>query len=122
MKKKASLAEFLKAIVANWSSRISGGLSVPLTIVGLYVSDRPLKYMFLALALLTFLFAIYIIWQEERDQLIKTQEELMRELDRRPSPELFIEELLTKTQYEQPGFTIANRGGATAVSALAYLR
>ena len=50
-KPTASALEFLVAFVRKWGALVSGGFSVPFTIIGLFITDRPYQqYIWLAMA------------------------------------------------------------------------
>ena len=88
---KPTLSEFLRRLVGDTTSLISGGLSVPLTVMSLYSDNKYAKVAFGALALTGFLVASYRLWSGERRNTLAVQERLIEEIDKRGRPEVTVE-------------------------------
>jgi len=93
---RPSLKEFLRVLVSEWPSRVSGGLSVPFTLLALYFGNQYAKALFAVLAVLALLVAVYSVWANERRQLLvelqkTTASELQkREIDLRTAREQLV--------------------------------
>jgi len=68
--------DFIYALVKNWTSLVSGGLSVPFTILSIYSRSPNAKLIFALLAISGVFIASYKLWAEEREERIKNQDEL----------------------------------------------
>ena len=88
---KPTLAEFLKRLVSDTTSLVSGGLSVPLTVMSLYSDNKYAKVSFGVLAVTGFLVASYRLWSGERRNTLAVQERLIEEIDKRGRPEVTVE-------------------------------
>ncbi len=88
---KPTLAEFLKRLVGDTTSLISGGLSVPLTVMSLFSDNKYAKVSFGALAVTGFLVASYRLWAGERQNTLAVQERLIEEINKRGRPEITVE-------------------------------
>jgi hypothetical protein len=73
---KPTLQTFLSALVKNWASAVSGGLSVPFTILAIYLTNPNTKAIFAVLATCGVLTASYQLWALERGERVKIQEKL----------------------------------------------
>src|SRR5438270_13253980 len=60
------LRQFLQAILEDWGSRMSGPLTVPLTVLAFYVSNNAYKFLYTLLALLCGFYTVFSIWLKER--------------------------------------------------------
>jgi hypothetical protein len=65
---KPTAREFLHVLVADWASLVSGGLSVPFTVLALFLGNQYAKVLFATLAALGVLTAAYRIWANERSR------------------------------------------------------
>lgn len=72
---KPTITEFIYALLKNWASLVSGGLSVPFTIASIYSSGQN-RTIFLLLAVTGVFIATYSLWAQERVERVRTQEEL----------------------------------------------
>jgi hypothetical protein len=88
---KPTLAEFLKRLVGDTTSLVSGGLSVPLTVMSLFSDNKYAKVSFGVLAVTGFLIASYRLWSGERRNTLAVQERLIEEIDKRGRPEVTVE-------------------------------
>lgn len=88
---KPTLAEFLRRLVGDTTSLISGGLSVPLTVMSLFSNNKYAKVSFGLLAVTGFLIASYRLWSGERRNTLAVQERLIEEIDKRGRPEVTVE-------------------------------
>jgi len=88
---KPTLAEFLKRLVGDTTSLISGGLSVPLTVMSLFSDNKYAKVSFGALAVTGFLVASYRLWTGERRNTLALQDRLSEEINKRGRPEITLE-------------------------------
>jgi hypothetical protein len=88
---KPTLAEFLKRLVGDTTSLVSGGLSVPLTVLSLFSDNKYAKVSFGLLAVTGFLIASYRLWSGERRNTLAVQERLIEEIDKRGRPEVTVE-------------------------------
>ncbi len=86
-----TLSEFLKRLVGDTTSLISGGLSVPLTLMSLFSDNKYAKISFGVLAVTGFLIASYRLWAGERRNTLAVQERLIEEIDKRGRPEITVE-------------------------------
>jgi len=88
---KPTLIEFLKRLVGDTTSLISGGLSVPFAALSLYLDNKYAKASFGVLAAAGFLIASYRLWAAERRNALAVQDRLMEEVDKRGRPEITVE-------------------------------
>jgi len=72
---KPTPQDFIYTLVKKWSSGVSGGLSVPFTVISIYVTNPNTKLIFALLAIAGMVFASYSLWSQEREERIKTQDE-----------------------------------------------
>ena len=63
---KPTAREFLRVLVADWASLVSGGLSVPFAYFALFANNSWNRVAYAGLALLGLLFASFRIWKRER--------------------------------------------------------
>lgn len=85
---KPTPQDFIYAFVKNWSSRVSGGLSVPFTTISIYATNPNTKLIFALLAIAGMVFASYSLWSQEREERIKTLEELDSQTAKLGRPEI----------------------------------
>ncbi len=83
--------EFLSTLTGNWASLISGGLSVPFTIVSVFAGGQYTKLLFGLLAATGIVFASYKLWAGERDERCKTHKELQNEIAKQGRPMVTVE-------------------------------
>lgn len=88
---KPTLLEFLKRLVGDTTSLVSGGLSVPLTVMSLFSDNRYAKVAFGVLAVTGFLIASYRLWSGERRNTLAIQGRLIEEINKRGRPEITVE-------------------------------
>lgn len=88
---KPALAEFLRRFVGDTASLLSGGLSIPSTVLSLYFDNKYAKASFGALAVTGFLIASYRLWAGERRNTLAVQERLIEEINKRGRPEVTVE-------------------------------
>jgi hypothetical protein len=85
------LGRFFVAIWADWLARMSGPLTVPLTVAAFFVSAKVYKGLFAGLAVISALLTCYRVWSKEHTQA----DELRKKLDdRKPHLVLAIEGVL----------------------------
>jgi len=65
-----TLKEFLRVLCSDWTSGVSGSLSVPFTFLALYVRNASAQALFAVLAVLALLVAVYRVWANERGKLL----------------------------------------------------
>jgi hypothetical protein len=58
----------MRAILSDWGSRMSGPLTVPLTILAFYVSNHAYKVLYASLALLCGFLTAFAVWLKERER------------------------------------------------------
>jgi hypothetical protein len=68
-----SFREFLATLTSTWFTRMSGPLSVPLTIAAIYVESAAAKTLLGITAFVCFWAASYAIWSRERAERNKSQ-------------------------------------------------
>jgi hypothetical protein len=73
---RPTLQEFIYALGKKWSSGVSGGLSVPFTIVLIFATNPNTKLLFGLLAIVSMAIASHSLWKQECEGRIKTQDEL----------------------------------------------
>ncbi len=95
---KPKVREFLRALVSDGLSRISGGLSVPFTALSLFLDAHWAKTLFAVLAIIAFVVASYRVWANERDHHLEechshsgTLTALRSEIDKRGRPEIAVD-------------------------------
>lgn len=74
-----SLYEFAKALCRNWLNAMSGALSVPLAIVGLWVQTQAARWGLLITAFVCAFTAVYRVWADERRRVVNLLPAPMRE-------------------------------------------
>ena len=70
---KKSLATFGKSFAKHWFTLMSGGLSVPLTIVATFLDNKVAQLGLGLLAIICFVSASYFVWRRERDTISDLQ-------------------------------------------------
>jgi hypothetical protein len=85
---KPTPQDFIYAFVKKWSSGVSGGLSVPFTVIAVYATNPNTKLSSALLAIVGMVFASYSLWSHEREERIKTQEELDSQTAKLGRPEI----------------------------------
>lgn len=80
--------EFIYSFAGNWASIISGGLSVPFTILSLYSNGSHGKLFFRVLAVFGIVFSSYKMWAREREEWIKTSKQLDDEIAKQGRPKI----------------------------------
>jgi hypothetical protein len=88
---KPTLAEFFRRLVGDTTSFISGGLSVPFTVLSLFSDNKYAKASFGVLAVTGFLIASYRLWAGERRNTLVVQVKLIEEINKRGRPEITVE-------------------------------
>jgi hypothetical protein len=105
-----TLKEFLRVLYTDWTSGVSGSLSVPFTILALYVRNASAKTLFGLLAVLALLVAVYRVWEKERLQLlVEFQKNSDAERQRREVEMQTAREELVKLQRENQQAADARR-------------
>ena len=85
---KPTLQDFVYTLVRNWASLVSGALSAPFTVISIYSSNPNTKLTFALLAACGVLVAFYQLWAQEREERIKTQDELEQQTAKLGRPEI----------------------------------
>jgi hypothetical protein len=88
---KPKPAEFLRRFVGDTASLLSGGLSVPSTVLSLYFDNKYAKASFALLAVAGILIASYRLWAGERRNALVLQDRLAEEINKRGRPEVTVE-------------------------------
>jgi hypothetical protein len=88
---KPTLIVFLRRLVGDTTSLISGGLSVPFTAIAIFSDSKYAKASFGVLAVTGFLIASYRLWAGERQNTLAVQERLVEEINKRGRPEVTVE-------------------------------
>jgi len=88
---KPSPIEFLRRFIGDTASLLSGGLSIPSTVLSLYFDNKYAKASFGVLAVAGFLIASYRLWASERRNTLAVQERLTEEINKRGRPEITVE-------------------------------
>jgi hypothetical protein len=88
---KPSPREFLARFIGDTASLLSGGLSIPSTVLSLYFDNKYAKASFGVLAVAGFLIAGYRLWASERRNTLVVQERLTEEINKRGRPEITVE-------------------------------
>ena len=76
MDQKLGIKEFLLAFVPQWATAMSGGLSVPLAIIALFVSNDVARIVLGLTAVVCFTVSSYLVWERERFHAIEAEERL----------------------------------------------
>ncbi len=72
----SDLRAFIGAFSQTWSSKVSGGLSVPFTIAALFVPQIWLKAVFALLAVFCFALASFVLWRQEKGRADSAEQKL----------------------------------------------
>ena len=72
--------DFIYTLLKNWASLVSGALSVPFTMLSIYSTNPNAKVIFGLLAVCGVFVASYQLWAREREERVKTQDELERQI------------------------------------------
>ena len=72
----ASVRAFVTAFLGSLLSIMSGGLSVPITILGFYVSEPTARYAFVGLGMVSLIVSAYFMWRSERLKVIELEDSL----------------------------------------------
>lgn len=122
LRERAGVFAFLREFSGDWFGRMSGGASVPLAILALYVSSDWQKGLFGALAILCLLFSSYRVWRRERLERLRLVEVLT------PRLVVLFEPKCRDCSYSEDDsgdyhirLGIANRGGAPIENVSVYL-
>ncbi len=86
--KAPTVHEFFGTIWEDWSTRMSGSLSVPFTFLALFVGNQYAKALFGCLAMLGIAFTVYKVWARERRAVVAMYEELQGEIAKHARPEI----------------------------------
>jgi hypothetical protein len=78
LEQQARIRDFVRALLSNWGSRITGIASIPATILSLAFSGPILRITFGATAVLCFLWAAYSVWAKERKRNMQFQQRSRR--------------------------------------------
>lgn len=62
----SGLLDFLRVVFVDWTTRMSGPLSVPFAALAIWSTQRYQKIIWVALAILSLMVAFYRVWSEER--------------------------------------------------------
>jgi len=84
----ASLREFMSVIWEDWGTRVTGGLSVPFTVMALISKADYAKAIWGTCAFIGVLATIYQVWAKERGRVVNLEAELNAEADMRGSVEI----------------------------------
>jgi len=112
--------KFLYAIVRHWSSLVTGGLSVPVTILAFFTNTPTLRTLWAVFALACFGYTSFRVWVEE----YRRAESAEGKLATIPRPwvvvdgyeGVYTEDAETGEEYLVENLRIVNRGNAPAVS------
>jgi hypothetical protein len=88
---KPTVTEFLRRFVGDTAARLSGGLSIPSTVLSLYFDNKYAKASFAVLAVVGILIASYRLWAGERRNTLSVQKLLTEEINKRGRPEVTVE-------------------------------
>lgn len=113
--------KFLYAIVRHWSSLVTGGLSVPITILALFANTPTLRTLWAIFALACFGYTSFRVWADEYRRAEIAESKLATS---RPRPwvvvdgyeGVYTEDSETGEEYLAETVRFVNRGGAAAVS------
>jgi hypothetical protein len=111
-KKPPTLLRFAKAFSGHYLAICSGGLSIPFAALAAFLSNPPIKLLFIGLSALGFLIASYSVWARERRDLCSLQIRV-NQLDEemKPKPELYLgHHTLPEFSQLKPGLGVSNRG------------
>jgi hypothetical protein len=72
---KPTLREYLRLLITDWASAVSGALSVPFTYFSLVAGNRYAKVLYGALAFFGLLIVSYRLWANERRRHIQIEQE-----------------------------------------------
>lgn len=72
----ASFKAFVRAFGGSWVTFMTGPLTLPFTVVAFYVTDETARIIFGILAVGCFATSAYVIWRNERNSHIITEEKL----------------------------------------------
>jgi hypothetical protein len=72
---KPTLREYLRLLITDWASAVSGALSVPFTYLSLVAGNRSAKALYGVLAFLGLLIVSYRLWANERRRHIQIEQE-----------------------------------------------
>jgi hypothetical protein len=78
LEQQARIRDFVRALVSNWGSRVTGIASIPATILSLAFPGPILRVTFGATAVLCFLWAAYSVWAKERKRNMQLQQRSRR--------------------------------------------
>lgn len=73
---KPTIRSFLSAARADLGARMSGALSVPFSTAAIWTDPKYGQYIWVALAVISFLAMAYFVWAHERNQLLAFQDRL----------------------------------------------
>ncbi len=88
---KPTPTEFLRRLIGDTTSLVSGGMSVPFTVLSIFSNSKYTKASFGVLAVTGFLIASFRLWAGERQNTLATQEKLTEEINKRGRPEITVE-------------------------------
>jgi hypothetical protein len=83
--------EFLRLFIGDTASLLSGGLSIPSTVLSLYFDNKYAKVSFGLLAVVGFFIASYRLWAGERRSTLALQQRLAEEINKQGRPEVTVE-------------------------------
>lgn len=86
---QARFQDFMRAFVTEWSLAMSGPASVPLAIIGAFVTNEALKVSLFVTAVVCFVIGSYAVWKRERVKAIAASTRL--DIDFVPSGRRFNE-------------------------------
>lgn len=100
---------FVRAVWNGWASRVTGVLSIPFTLAGLYVDAAYYKALWFGLAVLSLVLTCYFVWKEDRVRLCEATEAL-NERKRKHDVEVrlaeFLEEGESRLEDERDGYEL----------------
>src|ERR1700730_4947656 len=85
---KPTPQDFIYSLVKNWASLVSGGLSVPFAIMSVYANNPNTKTGFAILTVVGMIVASYSLWAQEREERVRTQDELERQIVKLGRPDV----------------------------------
>jgi hypothetical protein len=88
---KPTSTEFLRRLIGDTTSLVSGGMSVPFTMLSIFSDSKYTKASFGVLAVTGFVIASYRLWAGERRNTLAMQEMLTEEINKRGRPEITVE-------------------------------
>jgi hypothetical protein len=77
--KPPSIPEFFWVLWKDWGSRVSGGLSIPFTILALFAKANYTRAIWAILASVGILTTIYQVWSKERKRVVELEAALTKE-------------------------------------------